>query len=169
MGSSPARSTRKGKVVMLYDLTVTTYVKTLAKAIEANSTEEAEDILRRMVAEMRQRFSVIDPLPDVKGYVKVSTRNYTYIQGAIYLVSRYSSQVPVVCTRTYYHSIRNSKHTFRYFDTKRHFTLVGPKPHRRILKELCLDGDITKSECFNCVAKFRCFTNKNERSELLAR
>ncbi len=155
---------------MLYDLTVSTYVKTLSQSIEANSKEEAEDILLAMVAARKteMRRGVLVPEAEVKGSVRVSSRNYTYMQGAIYLVSRYSSQIPAVCTLTWYTSIHHSEHTFRYFDTKKPFTLFGPKPHRRILRELCLDGDITKSECSNCVAKFRCFTNKNERSELLS-
>ena len=155
---------------MLYDLTVSTYVKTLSQSVEANSKEEAEDILSAMIAARKTevRRGILVPEAEVKGNARVSSRNYTYTQGAIYLVSRYTSQVPVVCTFTHYSSIRNSEHTFRYFDTKKKFTLQGPKPHRRILRELCLDGDITKSECSNCVAKFRCFTNKNERSELLS-
>ena len=155
---------------MLYDLTVSTYVKTLSQSVEANSKEEAEDILSAMIAARRTevRRGVLHPEAEVKGNSRVSPRNYTYMQGAIYLVRRYSSQIPAVCTRTFYTSIHASEHTFRYFDTKRTFTLQGPKPHLRITRELCLDGDITKSRCSTCVAKFRCFTNKNERNELLS-
>lgn len=155
---------------MLYDLTVHTYVKTLVKVIEAGTKEEAEDILLAMVAARKTelRRGVLSPEAEVKGYAGISFRNYIYTQGAIYLVSRYTSQVPVVCTRTYYYNNHAAEHTFRYFDTKKKFTLKGPKPHRRILGELCTDGDITKSECSGCPAKFRCFTNKNELSELLS-
>jgi hypothetical protein len=131
------------------------------KTIRASSDKEAKvlaigltDKLKKLI--LRNK---------IKPTVVLSDRNFRLDVGAIYLLRRYSKYVPAECVssspRHRYYMKEDFCHTFRYLDSDKYCSIysVGFKKHKRLVRQLCKDGEITE-KCNHCVARFNCFTNK---------
>ncbi len=147
---------------MFYDIKIrlsTTQVS-INETVEADSKEEAEAPARGMEREGRTSYH---PVVEVLNHVTVSSKNFSYVKGAIYLVGRYSKFNPAICEDSF-HSYRRGEweHEFKFLETGKTITIKGAKPNARVIsKPLCMDGEITEA-CDTCIAKFGCFTRRGK-------
>ena len=142
------------------DIRITSTQSHIHETVDVESKEEAEILAHKMEKDSREAYF---PVVEVSNSVGVSQKNFTYVQGATYLVGKYSKFKPAICTGSS-HGWRKGEydHQFKFLESGQYVNLKGAKPHARVISEpLCMKGEITEA-CDSCIAKFGCFTRRGK-------
>ena len=144
---------------MIYSINVA-YNNRMSREVEADTQEDADRIAKAMADELLEEIKTstlaINPT------IRESDRNFVLNYGSIYLVKRYSHNVPAKCLDSrhiYSYRGREFKHTFEYLDSKKMCRLYGKNPPR-LLGKICGDYGRIGKRCDGCVARFSCYTRR---------
>jgi len=143
---------------MLYNIYIYTSVPAISKVIEAESQSAAQGIAEKMEEARREQLEKELDFT-VKSRVSISDDNYRSKSGGIYLIKRYSKEVPAKCISSGRFGRGRTKweHIFKYLDTGKIVTLTSKA---RLVKILCEDSKIGNDACDVCPSRFFCYTTK---------
>jgi hypothetical protein len=145
---------------MKYSVSVSFWIPSIVKEVEANNEDEAKLIVKKMAEDAQK--SINPSSATFNTSTKVLDINWLYKPNSIYLIKYYSSYLPAKCVssfRAYSHK-ENKKwvHNFRFLKNNKDITVYGRKGTGiKVGKMLCEDGKL-KEACNDCPAKFLCLT-----------
>lgn len=151
---------------MKYDLHVYPSIKrgsSFNSTVDVKDEAEAKELLEKLLEQAKNTAYEIE----FSTRLFFSGANYVYNEGGFYLV-RFSKMLhPAKCIESRlkygYGRIKNKySHTFKFLDNGKVVTLIGKRPHTRVVKEFCADGNIGKPDCDSCQLRIMCYTSREK-------